>query len=82
MAYETVITWNIASRTPEVTHAIDLYAEELTQQGKTDGIVVTGDNDQGITKTRTWIDLESAQTWVNFVEQYNPISSVIKEIED
>lgn len=71
---KTKVTWQSRPHHNDVSRKL----ATMIQDGKTDGLAIStveADNSESI--ERTWRDLESAQEWIDFVTNYNPISAVI-----
>ena len=74
----TIVTWNIASLTVEITEAINDKAAQMALDGKTDNVPTRVTEGETNIATRTWTTLADAEEWVAFVEQYTPVSATIQ----
>lgn len=73
MIYTTVI-WNSKPET-EVGQALKAKALDMLQDNE---IYVQYSIDQGVvTARRGWPDSVTAEAWIEFVQQYNPVSAII-----
>lgn len=72
MIYTTVI-WNSA---PEVGSILQAKAAELLNGAASD-IQYAQAPDLTIIVRRSWPDTATAEAWIEFVLQYNPVSAVI-----
>ena len=74
----TQVTWSDTQ-----TSSFDEIADkafEMQAQGKTDGNWQKNTNEDGnSTVERTWTDVPAAQEWIDFVNQFNPLSATIKD---
>jgi hypothetical protein len=76
---KTHITWLI-DQVPATTELTAKLVEMETQE-KTDGIrTIISQGDGQITIERTWIDVDAANEWINFITStFTPVSAVIVE---
>lgn len=75
---KTHVTWvaDAARPTAELATKVD----EMTAQGKTDGSCTQiNEADDRVTVERSWVDINAAAEWINFVTTYNPVLAVIVE---
>lgn len=82
MTRQTKVVWADGVVTPELANIIDSEAQLLKEQGKTDDIKeflpetpIAGQS----TTIRTWIDLETAENWIIFLNSLGvpPVSTEI-----
>jgi len=75
---KTQVTWGPDQPTSEEFKIISDFLEDLIVQGKTDGVLNKSSDDINITVSeRTWVDADTAQLWVNFINQFEPESAVV-----
>lgn len=76
MPVETQVIWNwpVDQATGDAikAEAVALADKETQPPQQTEGPGVNQ-----MTVSRWWVDLATAETWVAFVEQYNPVSATI-----
>jgi hypothetical protein len=77
---KTHVTWK-TEPSAEATVAIDNKITEMSNEDKTDGILtkIPLDNNDQYIGERTWVDLESAQEWLDFIVQMSPAEALIVE---
>lgn len=83
MTVTTNVVWEID--TPPGNEYEDVFSpfvNALIESGKTDGEVVRVDSDDGTQKTitRTWADMETANSYFDLIQQWNPVSTQATEI--
>jgi non-ribosomal peptide synthetase component F len=70
MTMSTIIVFTTRTGTPEPNNTIGLKIKDLTDEGKTTGLVKTltepGQSTQNIV-VRYWRDQDAAQEWVDFI---------------
>lgn len=80
MSYQTNVVWNQPMDQATID-AITAYAntpEILAEQVQPVQVIgIPGPGENQTTKIRYWIEEPSAVNWVNFVLQYNPVSTEI-----
>ena len=76
MSVETQVIWNWPVD-PAAADAIRAEAELLADKETQPFQQTEGPGANQMTVTRWWIDVPTAETWVAFVEQYNPVSAAI-----
>jgi hypothetical protein len=70
----TTVTWN-PKPPAEIGNILHAKADELLNGEPS---VTNYDQHQdGVTAQRGWPDLATAEAWIEFVQQYNPVSAVI-----
>ena len=82
MTRQTKVIWANGDISPELLNIIDSEAQLLKSQGKTDDVkeLLPDTPIQGqSTTTRTWIDLETAENWIIFLNSLGvpPVSTEI-----
>jgi hypothetical protein len=82
MARSTQVVWEDSVLTEQVTQVIFDEVQILIGQGKTDGVNVKTENSPVAgqnTNVRTWIDLQTAEEWIIFINslQVDPVSTAI-----
>jgi hypothetical protein len=78
MTIQTQVIWSYTT-SEETVALVEAKGNELTAEGKEIGeAVLTHDPDtQQTTAVRTWVDEPTAQEWIAFVQEYDPVSAVI-----
>jgi hypothetical protein len=78
MTIQTQVMWAYTS-SRDIFVLVEAKGNELTAAGKEIGeVMLTYDSvNQRTTAVRTWIDEAAAQEWIDFVQEYDPVSAVI-----
>lgn len=76
MTTETQVTWSKPTD-PTAMTLVQARAQELINAGKEVGNAVINDGETQIVVNRFWVDTETADEWITFVNVYNPVSAVI-----
>jgi hypothetical protein len=78
MTIQTQVMWAYTS-SRDIFVLVEAKGNELTEAGKGIGeVVLTYDSvNQRTTAVRTWVDEVAAQEWIDFVQEYDPVSAVI-----
>lgn len=78
MSIQTQVIWEIPID-PSTTQDIITQSNQLIGEGKEIGdfIKTTGPGINQVSFIRTWIDEPTALMWIEFVQQYNPVSATI-----
>jgi hypothetical protein len=74
---KTLVVWNTGE--PAEFIVIQNKLAELISEGVTDGSDVIETLEDAYSVTRTWINQEAAQNWVNFILDFNPDSAIVLE---
>jgi hypothetical protein len=75
---QTKVIWEFTNLAlPNDQYKIDQKRDELISAGKEASVVVYENTVDQIVVIRSWIDLETAEEWVNFVSTFNPVSAVV-----
>ena len=74
---KTLVVWNTGE--PAEFIVIQNKLAELISEGVTDGSDVIETLEDAYSVTRTWINQEAAQNWVNFILDFNPNSAIVLE---
>jgi len=80
---KTYVTWKDNQLSVDEISELNNLVDELTVQGKTDGLLEFSNRNSGgtFTSERSWVDVESAQSWIDFVLKFNPVSTNIDNVE-
>lgn len=75
---KTHVTWLADAARPTAELATKI--EEMTAQEKTIGDwTQINEADDRATVERSWVDINAATEWINFVTTFNPVSAVVVE---
>jgi hypothetical protein len=74
---KTIVTWNTQTATAASTALLNKISI-MTYEHKTDGEAVVVNKNDLTTVTRTWTTISDAEEWINFVNDYDPVSAEIK----
>lgn len=79
LSIKTQVVWELPGAEPDSAMIIAEKVAELAAAGKEAGErdLVDGPGENQITVTRYWVDQDTAQEWVSFILQYNPVSATI-----
>lgn len=77
MSVTTHVVWAINTPDPEQVILINEQLDLMKNQGATDGSYIETIVSDGNMFTRQWATLNDANTWINFLTPYGPVSTEI-----
>lgn len=77
MAIQTLVIWDLAISQQYETIVKQRAAEMADLQTAPPSVAQNPDGT--LTYIRSWVDMLAAESWIDFVEQYSPISATIEQ---